>query len=716
MSTKKRKERIKKNTGLLLQKKKRTGNFILEEAKEIEKYRYENFKYRNEVVHMRTQLINAYKSIDHLIKRVAQLESSKYYKFRKLLTFYFKRLFKNFKTKEKKGFLSVFYNYVFKRGTKVTRVVLAKILKHTYLLVETKKVVIIEVFAGMLANTAEYSQYLTRKLINKSKRKFIVNQIKNFNQKPVFSIIIPVYEPPIDFFEQALDSIINQIYPYWEICIADDCSKDEEVKEVIEEYRKKHKNIKVVYRTENGHISRASNSALELATGEYTVLMDQDDIIREDALYEIAKLINQKKEVDLIYSDEDKIDENGVHSYPHFKADWSPENLLSRNYINHLCVFNTANLRAVGGWRVGFEGSQDYDLLLRYTEQYTNIYHIPEVLYHWKIHRESAASDEGAKPYAHRNAQLALTEAMERRGYEAEFDFLDGFRGFQVRLKIKNPNALVSIILPTKNKQGYLRKCIDSIVNKSTYKNFEIILIDNNSDEKKFFNLVNQYKAQTKFKFKYVRDELPFNFARLMNLGRKHAEGEYLILLNNDTEVITPDWIEAYIEQVQRPEIGVAGCKLLFADETIQHAGVVIGLGGVAGHGLIRESRYGPGYFNYINLLNNYSALTAACIMFRTEVYDKVKGFSEEFEVEYNDVDFCLKVVEAGYRNVYIPHIELFHYESISRGHPHSTSESYKRHVFEVTTFRKKWMKYVENDPCYNTNLTLNSESFALKI
>ena len=708
--------RLIRNNKFLLQKKKKERTHILTERKKIESTKHELLKSKNTINHLQAQLANAYRSIDQLILRVAELENSKFYKLRKLLSFYFKRLFKNFKTNEKKGFISVLYNYVFKKGTKVSRIILAKILKHTYLLVEIKKVVIIEVFEAMLANTAEYSQYLTRKQINKSKRKFINNQIRILNNKPVFSIIIPVYNPPIDFFTEALDSIINQIYPYWEICLADDCSTDEEVKEVIEAYRKKHSNIKVVYRSKNGHISRASNSALELVAGDYTVLMDQDDILREDALYEMAKVINQKKEVDLIYSDEDKIDENGVHSLPHFKPDWSPDNMLSRNYINHVCAFKTSQLKAVGGWRVGFEGSQDYDLLLRYTEIYTNIHHIPEVLYHWKIHRESAASNESAKPYAHRNAQMALTEAMKRRGYEAEFDFLDGFRGFKMRLKIKKPIALVSIIIPTKNKHTYLRKCIDSIVNKSTYKNYEIILIDNNSDDKKFFNLVEQYKKQTKFTFKYVRDEQAFNFARLMNLGRKHAEGEYLILLNNDTELITPDWIEAYIEQVQRPEIGVAGCKLLFVDETIQHAGVIIGLGGVAGHGLIRQSRYGPGYFNYINLLNNYSALTAACIMVRTEVYDKVKGFSEEFEVEYNDVDFCLKVIEAGYRNLYIPHIELFHYESISRGHPHSTSESYKRHVFEVTSFRNKWMKYVENDPCYNPNLTLNSEDFAIKI
>ncbi len=716
MSSRKDKERVDRNNKLLLHKRKQESVVVPEPNLDIEQYNNELKKSKNEVVHLHSQLANAFKSIDQLIKRVAELESSRVYKLKRFLSFYTKRLRNNFKKGDKKNFFVIVYNYVFKRGIKVGRVISAKILKHTYLLVETKKVIIVEVFNEMLANTQEYSQYLYRKQINKSKRKHILNEIKNFKQNPVFSIVIPVYDPPIDFFTQALDSIINQIYPHWQVCLADDFSKDQEVKDLIEEYCKKNENIRVVYRSENGHISRASNSALELATGEYTVLMDQDDLLREDALFEMAKVINLNKNVDLIYSDEDKIDENGLHSVPHFKPDWSPDSLLSRNYLGHVCVFKTSQLKEIGGWRVGFEGSQDYDLVLRYTEKYTKIFHIPEVLYHWKIHRDSAASSETAKPYAYRAAQLALTEAMERRGYEGEFDFLDGFRGYQVRLKIKDPAALVSIIIPTKNKHTYVRKCIDSIVNKSTYKNYEIILIDNNSDDKKFFNLINQYKKQTKFKFKYVRDEQPFNFARLMNLGRKNAKGEYLILLNNDTEIITKDWIEAFIEHVQRPEIGVAGCKLLYEDDTIQHAGVVIGLGGVAGHGLVREDRSGPGYFNYINLLNNYSALTAACIMVRTEVYDQVKGFNEEFVVEYNDVDFCLKIIEAGYRNLYIPHVELYHYESISRGHPHSTSESYKRHVIEVNKFRKKWMKYVDHDPCYNPNLTLGSENFGIKI
>lgn len=672
-------------------------------------------KSKRDMQHLHEQLGNAFKTIDQLIKRIADLESGKFYKLKKFITLYLKRLRGNVKKGNSKNIFSIFFNYIFKRGGRVLRIITAKILKHIYLLVEVKKVMIVEVFTDVLSNQADYNQYLLKKLITKDKRKILTNLQKKFPNKPLISIVIPVYNPPIDFFKKALDSVIKQIYTNWEICIADDCSTDEEVKEVIEEYRKKYDNIKVVYRTENGHISKASNSAIELAEGEYTLLLDQDDELKENALFEIVKLINQKPNADLIYSDEDKIDENNIHSAPHFKPDWSPDSLLSRNYICHVSVFKTSQLKEIGGFRVGFEGSQDHDLLLRYTEKYSNIYHIPEILYHWRIHEYSVASTEGAKPYAYRAAQIAISEALERRGYKANIGFLDGFVGYTVRLEIKKQNDLVSIIIPTKDKQKYLEQCIDSIVNLSEYRNFEIILIDNNSSEKGFFKLIDKYKNQKNFKFIYVRDEKAFNFSRLMNLGREHANGEYILLLNNDTQVISPDWMNAMIEHAQRPEIGVVGCKLLFDDDTVQHAGVVIGLGGVASHAFLGDYVDEPGYFHYKKLLNNYSALTAACILMRTSVYDEVNGFNEEFVVEYNDVDFCLKVIEKGYRNLYVPHVSLYHYESISRGHPHATSEGYKRHVKEVNLFRKKWMKYVEHDPCYNPNLTRDGVHFTLK-
>ncbi len=670
---------------------------------------------KKEIAELNKQLALALRSMDKLIKQLAELENSKLVKFRKYLHYYMIRFRSNVKKDKERSIFSVFYNYVFKRGGRVFRILLTKVFRSLYLIFETRKVVIIEVTDNYLANTSQYSQYLLRKKLNKEMVKQYKRNIKGFEQKPLFSIVMPVYNPRIDLFTKAIDSVIGQIYEYWELCIADDKSTDPEVREVLEKYAKTDERIKVFFREQNGHISRASNSALELATGEYTVLMDHDDLLREDALYEMAKTINIKGGADLIYSDEDKIDEWGLHSEPHFKPDWCPDNLLSRNYLGHVCIFKTAQIRDVGGWRTGFEGSQDYDLVLRYTEIYNKVIHIPEVLYHWRVHSESAAMSEAVKPYAYRAAQSALTEAMERRGMEATVDFLDSFRGYSIRFGLKNKEAKVSIIIPSRNKADLLRKCIRSIERKSTYQNYEIIVIDNNSDEKDFFALIKQYARQNKFRFKCIEDKEPFNFSRLINLGRKNATGEFLILLNNDTEIISPDWMEAMMEHAQRKEVGAVGAKLLYDNDTIQHAGVIIGLGGVAGHVLVGEDRDGPGYFNYVNMLNTYSAVTGACFMVRTSVYDEVGGFDESFGTEYNDVDFCLKLLEAGYHNLYVPHCELYHYESLSRGHPHSTSESYKKHVKEVNLFRKKWKQYVEHDPCYNPNLSLGVHNFGMK-
>jgi GT2 family glycosyltransferase len=668
-----------------------------------------------EIEELNKQLATALRSMDKLIKQLAILENSKLVKLRKFFYLYLSRLRSNVSKGKKRSFGSIMYNYVFKRGGKILRLFFTKVFKSLYLIFEIRKVVIIEVVGNYLATTSQYSQYLFRKKLNKDKIKQSKRNIGSFAQKPLFSIVMPVYNPRIDLFTKAIDSIIVQIYEHWELCLADDKSSDPEIKETIEKYCKSDPRVKVVYREENGHISKASNSALELAKGEYCVLMDHDDVLREDALYEMAKAINITGGADLIYSDEDKIDEWGLHSDPHFKPDWCPDNLLSRNYLGHVCAFKTAQMRDVGGWRVGYEGSQDYDLVLRYTEIYDKVLHIPEVLYHWRIHSESAAFGEAVKPYAYRAAQMALTEAIVRRGMEGTVDFLDSFRGYSIRFALQNKNAKVSIIIPSRNKADLLRKCLRSIEKKSTYQNYEIILIDNNSDQKDFFALVKHYSRNNSISFKCVQDNEPFNFSRLINLGRKNASGEFLVLLNNDTEVISPDWMEAMMEQVQRKEIGVAGAKLLYDNDTIQHAGVIIGLGGAAGHVLVGEDRDGPGYFNYVNMLNQYSALTGACFMVRTSVFDEVGGFDELFGTEYNDVDFCLKLIDAGYRNLYVPHCELYHHESMSRGHPHSTSESYKKHVKEVNLFRKKWKKYVENDPCYNPNLSLGVHNFGLK-
>ncbi len=660
------------------------------------------------------QLKKSLDTIFQMQSRINEIENSKLWKL-KLHINHIRQRFRSNSASDN-SFFSKLLLLFSKKTKKLLRFLFALIFKHLYLFFESKKVIIVEVSQNImeLANDP-YSRYLNGKILREKDILKLKSEIDKLQLKPVFSIIMPVYNPPLKFFKKAIESVLNQVYDSWELCIADDCSTDPEVKKVIEFYAKKNYRIKVVYRNENGHISKASNSALELATGDYIVLMDQDDVLAINALYENARLINEHADADLIYSDEDKIDENENHSYPHFKPDWSPDSLLSRNYLGHLTVFRTSLIRQIGAWRTGFEGSQDYDLVLRFTEQSENIYHIPEILYHWRVHSSSAARGEDAKPYAYVAAQKALTEALIRRNETGNVSFLDGFRGYSIRYKIKEAGKKVSIIIPSKDKTDILAVCINSVFSKSTFENFEIIVVDNGSSDPDFFDLIKSWKDQEPGRFKHVEAPIPFNFPRLINIGYENSDGDYLILLNNDTEVISPDWIEGLMEQAQRPSIGVVGCKLLYPNETIQHAGVVIGMGGVAGHVLVGEHRDGPGYFNYVNMANNYSALTAACIMVRREVFAEVGMFDEDFSVEYNDVDFCLKIREAGYNNIYLPHVELFHHESITRGHPHATKESYERHLIEVNKFKAKWMKYIEHDPCYNPNLTLGAANFAIK-
>jgi len=688
------------------------SNQVLHAQVESSELQTKDLKHSNSQLHF--QLKKSIETIHLMQTRINEFENSKLWKLKKHINHFRNRVRSN--SASNNGFFSKFF-IIFSRKTKsMIGNFFALIFKHLYLIFESKKVLIIE--AGQNVNELSsdpYIRFINSKILREKDIFRLKSNIEDFKIKPTFSIVMPVYNPPIEFFKKALESVLNQVYDNWELCLADDCSTDPEVKKTIKHYSKNNSRIKVKYRTENGHISKASNSALEMTTGDFIVLMDQDDELAINALYENVKLINEHPKADLIYSDEDKIDEDNNHSYPHFKPDWSPDSLLSRNYLGHLTVFRASIFKQIGGWRVGFEGSQDYDLVLRFIEETENIFHIPEVLYHWRVHSTSAAAGEDAKPYAYIAAQKALTEALIRRGETGNVSFLDGFRGYSIRYKIKDPDKKVSIIIPTKDKTDVLSVCIESIFSKSTYKNFEIIVIDNNSSESKFFKLMEKWKTKEPERFKYIKAPIKFNFSSLVNIGYKNSTGEYLILLNNDTEVISPDWIEGMIEQAQRPSIGVVGCKLLYPNETIQHAGVIIGMGGVAGHALVGEHRFGPGYFNYVNMANNYSALTAACVMVRKDAFEEVNKFDEEFTVEYNDVDFCLKLLEAGYHNIYLPHVELFHHESITRGHPHATKESYERHIVEVNKFKSKWLKYIKHDPCYNPNLTLGASNFALK-
>jgi O-antigen biosynthesis protein len=559
-----------------------------------------------------------------------------------------------------------------------------------------------------------YEQWMQRHTPTAADLRNMTGLINIFATKPLISVIMPVYNPPIEFLKGAIDSVLDQIYPHWELCIADDLSPNPEVRQVLEEYRTKDNRIKVCLRSENGHISNCSNSALELATGEFIALLDHDDLLAPEALYEMALMLNKHPEADMIYSDEDKVDEKNRRKRPFFKPDWCPDSFLSRMYTCHFGGYRRSLINEIGGFRTGFEGSQDYDLVLRLTEKTDSIFHIPKILYHWRVHEESTAFDAAAKPYAHTAAKQALTEALQRRGETGQITDLSNYPGrYVVRYDIQK-QGLVSIIIPTKDLGNVLNQCLESIFQRTSYPNYEVIVVDNGSSESYTQSVFKYWLNQEPERFRCYAYNIPFNYSKLNNFGVSKSRGQYLLFLNNDTEVVTPEWIEAMLEQAQRPTIGAVGAMLLYPDDTIQHAGVILGLGGVAGHSHKFFSADAPGYYDQLLGSHNISAVTGACLMCRREVFDAVNGFNEELAVAFNDVDFCLKILKAGFRNLFTPLSILYHYESKSRGYE-DTPEKQKRFSGEADQMQSLWGEVIGNDPCYNIHLTRTHEDFRIR-
>ncbi len=560
-----------------------------------------------------------------------------------------------------------------------------------------------------------YQRWLQQNFPRESDLRKMAETVEIFPYQPVISVIMPTFNTSEHFLREAIESVINQVYPYWELCIADDASTQPHVKNIVEEYAAKETRIKVIIRTTNGHISNASNSALEMATGEFIALLDHDDLLTPDALYEVALLLNRHPEADMIYSDEDKIDETNKVSSPYFKPDWCPDSFLSRMYTCHLGIYRRELVKKIGGFRVGYEGSQDYDLVLRLTEKTENIFHIPKILYHWRIHPQSAASGVEAKPYAYIAGEKALMDALQRRGENGIISGLPGFPGlYRVRYKIEDYKR-VSIIIPTRDLGNILNNCLKSIFEKTVYPNYEVIVIDNGSTENDTVQIIDYWKSKEHERFSCYPLNIEFNFSKINNYAVAKAKGDYLLFLNNDIEVITEDWIDAFVEQAQRPSIGAVGGLLLYPDKSIQHAGVVLGIGGVASHGHKKSPSTSPGYAGQLLTINNYSAITGACLMCRSEVYKAVGGFAEELAIAYNDVDFCLKLLGRGYRNIYLPHVVLYHHESKSRGSD-DTPKKLVRLTREAEYMKKKWGKILENDPCYNPNLTKSADDYSINL
>lgn len=537
--------------------------------------------------------------------------------------------------------------------------------------------------------------------------------ISQFKLKPKISIILPVYDPPIEFLEKAIKSVQSQYYDNWELCIADDVSKNPQIRTIIEKYALNDERIKYVFRDINGHICKASNSAIHIATGEFCGLLDHDDELTNDALFWVVKAINDKPDVDLIYSDEDKIDEFGARFNPYFKSDFNYELLLAQNMICHFGVYRTSLLKQIGGFSEGYEGAQDHDLALRIYEKSSinRILHIPRILYHWRAISGSTALDLGQKEYATKAGLKAIEDHLKRIGKGAIVTIPDISTGhFRVRYDLPNQDLKVSIIIPTRDNVELLSKAINSIELKSSYKNYEIIIIDNNSVEDK----TNQYLKKIECeKIRIIRDERAFNFSALNNSASRIATGDYLIFLNNDIEIISRDWIEEMLSFAHLQNVGCVGARLYYPDDTIQHAGVILGIGGVAGHAHKHLPKAQNGYFNRAVLHQSLSAVTAACLMINKDKFFEVGGFDENLAIAFNDIDLCLKIRAKGYHNIYTPYAEAYHHESKSRG-KEDTPEKVKRFNSEVDLMLEKWGAELLCDPAYNPNLTLSSEDFAL--
>nr|RNJ71212.1 MAG: tetratricopeptide repeat protein [Leptolyngbya sp. IPPAS B-1204] len=567
-----------------------------------------------------------------------------------------------------------------------------------------------------MSNDGDYERWLEQHNPTAADLQRMAEVAVTFTYQPLISILMPVYNTPEPFLRAALQSVLDQVYQHWELCIADDASSEPHIRAILNAYVAQDSRIKVAFREQNGHISAASNTALAQAEGEYIALLDHDDVLAPEALYEMVALLNRHLEADMIYSDEDKLDPQGHRTHPFFKPDWCPDSFLSRMYTCHLGLYRRQLVERVGGFQVGYEGSQDYDLVLRLSEQTNRIFHIPKVLYHWRMHPTSTASDQTTKSYAEIAAKRAILNACSRRGEPARAVITQPeFPGvYIVRYQITDYKP-VSIIIPTRNLGAILDRCLDSIFQKTTYPNYEIVLIDNGSDEIETLRVISKWEQSEPERFNSHTLDIPFNYSTINNYAVTQAKGDYLLFLNNDVEVITPDWIEAMVEQAQRPSIGAVGALLLYPDATVQHAGVVLGIGGIAGHSHKYFSSNNHGYFSQLVSVNNYSAVTAACLMCRRELFNQTTGFDPSLAVAFNDVDFCLKLGQLGYRNLYLPHVVLYHHESKSRG-TEDTLEKQRRFRQELETMRQRWGDLLLQDPCYSPHLTLEREDYSLRL
>jgi GT2 family glycosyltransferase len=537
-------------------------------------------------------------------------------------------------------------------------------------------------------------------------------QIAQFHYSPLISVLLPVYNSNLKWLRRAILSVQKQLYPRWELCIVDDASTDRKIWPFLQRCARQDRRIKLMRRTENGHISAASNDALRLATGDFVALLDHDDELAPTALYFVALALNKNRDLQLLYSDEDKLEEHNRRSEPYFKSDWNPELFLAQNFVSHLSVYRTDLIHRIGGFRIGFEGSQDYDLALRCIEQIRpeEIEHLPWVLYHWRAGDQSTASNPTAKPYAQEAARRAVQEHLKRTGVAGTVVPSHGVY-LQTKYALPNERPTVSIIIPTRDQASSLKKCVHSIFEKTDYPAYELIVLDNESYDSEALEFLAELKKRDGVRVERIDDA--FNYSRLNNHGVELSRGSFVALLNNDVEVLHADWLTEMVSRAMQPKVAMVGARLWYPNGTIQHGGVILGAGGIAGHAHVGLRRGEPGYFARAHLAQDVSAVTTACALVKREVYLQVGGFNENLAVTFNDVDLCLRLREAGYRILWTPYAELIHHESASRGFDNSAPKQV-RFLAEVDYMQSKWGHILQRDPFYNPNLSLDENLFTL--
>lgn len=535
----------------------------------------------------------------------------------------------------------------------------------------------------------------------------------HFEYSPLISVAVPAYRTPEKFLIQMIESLIAQTYGNWELCIANGSPEDTAMKTVLEKYTKKDSRIRVSELTENKGIAGNTNAALEMAQGEFVGLLDHDDLLAPNALYEIALALGRDRALDAVYTDEDKVTtELDEHFQPHLKPDFNLDLLRSNNYICHFFVVRRSIVQKIGGFRQEFDGAQDHDFIFRCIETAEKVGHIPEILYHWRTHKASTADNPASKMYAFDAGKRAIEAHLKRTGTEGTVSHTPDLGFFRVKYPVQG-QPLVSIIIPNKDEKETLKACIDSIREKTEYPNYEIIIVENNSTTDEIFQYYKELSQDPRIRL--LRWKKEFNYSAINNYGVRHANGEYLLFLNNDVTVITPGWIRELLGVCQRPEVGAAGVKLIYPDDTIQHAGCVIGLGGIAGHMFVDMPANRTGYLHKASILQDMSAVTAACMMMKRAVFEEAGGFTEKLSVAFNDVDLCLKVRKNHKLIVYDPYVQLYHMESKTRG-AEDNKEKVRRFQEEIEYMRCQWIDILKKgDPYYNKNLSLTKWNYSLR-